>query len=478
MEVANLEDLYELSPVQLGMLFHSLSAPESGVYVVQLSCTIQGAFNKVAFEKAWQWVVNSEPVLRTSFMWEELDKPIQLVDRHVIMPIHYDDWCYLAADEQVRQLEAFLVADCKQGFVLTKAPLMRLMLIRLQENAYRFIWSHHHLLLDGWSVSLIIQKVLSAYKMFCLNREVPIHYGRSYKEHIAWLQQQNISQSEQYWQQTLKGFTPLPLPFNKPAHTLTGESGGYGEEVLRLSATATAALLSLTRKYHLTMNTLLMGAWALLLSRYSGEDDIVFGTTVSGRSEMVAEIESMVGLFINTLPIRVQVNPTLPYIAWAGELQNLQIAINQHEYSSLTQIRQWSNLPQHIPLFESIFIFENYPLALALQEGNFDVSISDIHSRATTNYPLCLLGKLESEVVLWLQYDTNRFKQQTIRQMLGHLQTLLEAIASNPHECLARLPLLTEAETCLQLVDWNTTETKYTDYSICEIFESLVEQTP
>ena len=201
----SIEDLYELSPMQQGMLFHTLYAPESEVYFEQLLCILSGELNFAAFQKAWEQIVARHSILRSAFYWEEIEKPLQIVNKQVDLPWEKLDWRHLTSDEQQKNLEDFLVSDRHKGFDLNQAPLMRFTIIQLTENTYQFIWSHHHILFDGWSMQIIIKEILALYEANQRGEYLRLSPVRPYKEYIEWLQQQNIEQAKQFWQQTLQG---------------------------------------------------------------------------------------------------------------------------------------------------------------------------------------------------------------------------------------------------------------------------------
>jgi non-ribosomal peptide synthetase component F len=259
---------------------------------------------------------------------------------------------------------------------------------------------------------------------------------RPYRDYIAWLQQQNRAQAELFWRQKLKGFTaPTPLIGRK----VTSNCNSYKIQQIQLSSEITANLRSIARQYQLTLNTLVQGAWAILLSRYSGENDIVFGTTVSGRPPNLTGADTMVGLFINTLPVRVKVEEDF-LKAWLQTLQAQQVECQQYEYSPLVDIQQKSELPPGVSLFESLLVFENYP-TFKVQNG--DLEIRSDRSSEQTNYPLTVLAAVDQVLSLKISYNSDRFGDDAIARMLGHLQTLLKAIAANPQVRLSELPLLT-----------------------------------
>ncbi|MEH2191209.1 MAG: condensation domain-containing protein [Nostoc sp.] len=479
----NIENFYPLSPMQEGILFHTLYAPDSGVYFNQTLCTLHGNLNVSAFEQAWQQVVVRHPILRTAFVWEGIKEPIQVVYQYMKLPCTQYDWQGLSVQEQQEQLDTFLETDRKQGFELTKAPLMRLTLIRLAVDTYQFVWSHHHLLLDGWSWPLVLKEVTAFYEAYRVGQDLHLQLPRPYRDYIAWLQQQKLSDAEVFWRQMLVGLkAPTPLVFSRITDRFVSHEESYGYEEIKLSETVTTALQSLAIKHQLTLNTIVQGAWALLLSRYSGEDDVVFGTTVSGRSAGLTGAESMVGLFINTLPVRVKIHPEDLLSSWLKMLQTQQIEARQYEYTPLVQIQGWTDVPRSMPLFESLVVFENYPVEASLLEWSSELEIQNVNSFEETNYPLTVAVVPGSELLLGISYSDRRFDANIITRMVSSLQTLLARMSdtsATSDRRVSDLLILSEAERKLLLFEWNNTQVEYPqDHCIHQLFESVVERTP
>ncbi|HEX8087809.1 MAG TPA: amino acid adenylation domain-containing protein, partial [Blastocatellia bacterium] len=473
----NIEDIYPLSPAQQGMLFHSLYAPRTAMYVGQLNMTLKGDLDKSALERAWRQVVNRHTALRSTFAWENLDEPLQIVRKDIRLSLVEQDWRGMPAAEQAARLESFLESDRRLGFELTAPPLMRQALIRLTEDSYQFVWTHHHLLLDGWSMSLLLEEVFPLYEAFVRARPLRLERSRPYRDYIAWLDQQDERPAELFWRESLKGFTaPTPLPPGRDDDTPDGETSF---ERKRLPQPLASALRSLARLRHLTLSTLIEAAWAVLLARYSGERAVVFGTTVSGRPAALAGVEKMVGLFINTLPMRVEVPPGESPLSLMKRIQVLQSEMRQYEFSPLVKIQEWGRLPRGVSLFESIVVFENYPLnAEELKQGlSFD--ISEVRSFEKTNYPVALVVMPGPELVLEALYDGGRFDAAMIERMLSHLERLLEQIASGAVRRVSDLSILTEQERLMLLFEFNDTQSDYpSGASLPELFERQVERAP
>ncbi|MCC5648478.1 amino acid adenylation domain-containing protein [Nostoc sp. XA013] len=479
MGMQNVEDFYPLSPMQQGLLFHTLSAPDTGVYFNQLVCTLSGQLNISVFERVWQQVIQRHSILRTCFRWQNLKEPVQVVLRQIELPLKYYNWQDISSTEQQQKLEAFLEKDRTLGIELTQAPLMRLALIQLSENTYQFVWNTHHLITDGWSTSLLLEEVFKFYTALCQGEELRLEAPRPYRDYIKWLQKQDLSKAEIFWRQTLSGFSaPTNLRIEKTLSSSHSQIKNHAAQQIKLSASQTAAMRSLVRQQQVTLNTLVQGAWAWLLSYYSGETDVVFGVTVSGRPVTLAGAESMVGLFINTLPLRVQISSDTSALALLKQIQTQQSEISQYEYSPLVQVQGWSEVPRGMSLFDSILVFENYPVDTSKRQIN-NLEISNVVADERTNYPLTVTAIPSQELSLEIAYDRNRFDDDAITRMLGHLGNLLAGMVTNPQQRLSDLPLLTEAEKHTLLVEWNNTEIDYPqDQCIHQLFEAQVEKTP
>ena len=481
MSKSNIESIYPLSPMQHGMLFHCLYAPKSAVYFEQFNCTLHGTLDVEAFSRAWQKVVDRYSVLRTSFIWDRREKPLQIVQRRVKLPLAQHDWRGLEKSQQQEKLEQLIQADRAQGFDLSRAPLMRQALIRLRDDAYQFLWSRSQLLVDGWSNPLILRDVFAYYEAYRQGQALELTPPRPYQDYIRWLQRQDMTQAERYWRRVLEGFrAPTPLGMDRISALPVKVEPGYDEQRLTLSSATTAGLQALTRKHQLTLNTLAQAAWALLLSHYSGEEDVLFGGVVSGRPSELAGSETMVGLFINTLPVRVQVPAAMSVLPWLRKLQEAQVEARQYEYSPLVQVQGWSDVPRGMSLFESILVFENYPVSVAAEQGNGD---ADLHigaavSTERTNYPLTVMVGVGGALSLRILYERARFEAPAIRRMLEHVQNLLEGIAADPEQRLSRLPLLSRVERERLLIEFNQTRVVYpSERCVHELFEEQVGKT-
>ncbi|HZF37308.1 MAG TPA: condensation domain-containing protein, partial [Blastocatellia bacterium] len=296
MDKKNIESIYELSPMQQGMLFHSLYSDEADPYISQYMARIQGNPDVAHFQRAWQQVVERHTALRTAFHWEDIARPVQIVYRKVKVQLYQHDWRDLSPDSRQPRLRALVDADRQRGTILSTAPAMRLTLIRMEDNVYEFVWSFHHIILDGWSVQLLLQELFEFYKSFSRGKAIKLKRARPYQDYINWLQKQDLSKAEAFWRRTLGGFTELtPVDLQREHGDSPAADAPRESQEVQLSEAATSALNLLARRYKITLSTVIQTAWALLLSRYSGHKDIVFGAVVSGRAPDLEQIESMIG---------------------------------------------------------------------------------------------------------------------------------------------------------------------------------------
>jgi amino acid adenylation domain-containing protein/non-ribosomal peptide synthase protein (TIGR01720 family) len=473
-------DIYPLSPMQHGMLFHSLYAPGTGVYMGQFSCALQGEVDRSAFEAAWQQVIERHESLRAAFVWENMDEPLQLIHKSVRVPLEEHDWRALSEPEQEARWESLLSDEQRRGFNLSTPPLVRLALVRVGPERYLFAWTHHHLLLDGWSGALVLREVFAAYEALRRGERMRFEPHRPFRDYIEWLSRQDLSKAEAFWRENLAGLKAVtPLVVNRARASTSDGVSEFGERTLRLSKETTNRLGQLARQHQLTLSTLLQGAWALLLSRYSAQERVVFGATVSGRPPALPGVDSMVGLFINTLPVRVSVDEDARLIEWLKLLQAEQVELREYESSPLVLVQSWSEAPRGEPLFESLLVFENYPLDADALKENLSLKLNDIRSFDRTNYPLTIVAIPLETLSLQALYDRQAFADDAIERMLGHLQMLLEEMAHDSSRKLADLSLLTQGEKHQSLVEWNATARDYrADLCMHEMFEEQARRTP
>ncbi|BAM88924.1 amino acid adenylation domain protein [Bradyrhizobium oligotrophicum S58] len=471
-------DIYPLSPLQRGLLFHSLYEPDAAVYVISLACRLQGALDADAFEQAWKLAIARHAVLRTAFVGHDLDVPLQVVLREAALRFDCEDWRHLPAAEQDRRFAELQQAERSRGFDFAQPPLMRLSLIRIGDHDHRLLWNVHHIVLDGWSIPLLLDDVLTAYAALSRHETPKLSPLRPFKDYIGWLQRQDLARAEAHWRRRLAGFdTPSSLTLARPSgDERHGERHG---ELHHTPKVDFAAVERFAREHKLTMNTLVQGAWALLLGRYCGSDDVVFGVTLSGRPAELPDVERTVGLFVNTLPLRVGLSDAATVLEWLRVIQARQSELTEYQYSPLPLVQRWSEVADGTALFESIVAYENYPVAMSATTGiSEQLRISDACTTERTSYPLTLQVTVDTSVTFKLIYDAERFAATALERMLGHLGHLLGEIVADPARQLGSIPLLSGAERQEVVSAFNATAMSYPQGLLHELIEAQARRTP
>ncbi|WP_426144005.1 amino acid adenylation domain-containing protein, partial [Pseudomonas sp. DWP3-1-2] len=470
---ADLEDLYPLSPLQQGMLFHALQGGASSAYVNQV-CVPLSDVDGPRFAAAWERVTQEHAILRAGFVWEgDLPQPLQWIRRHLPSPVRHLDWRARPADQARLDLAELADAERDQGFDLRQPPLQRVLLVRLGESDYQLIWTRHHILLDGWATARLIEEVLLHYR-----GESPTASASRYRDYLAWLARQDARLSQGFWSEQLRQLDePTRLADALPA---VQPQAGHGDLRLQLNPDVTSALAAFARRERVTLNTLVQGAWSLLLQRYTGQRSVAFGATVAGRPTALVDAERVLGLFINTLPIIQSPGPERRLGEWLRDLQSLNLAVREHEHTPLFDIQRWAGQGGQA-LFDSVLVFENYPVDSALRSGS-GVRFGQVVSRETTHYPLTVVIHAGDTLNVQLSYLLGAFDAGNVVRLGEHFQNLLLAMAAQTQGastvCLGELCMLGTTEHH-QLLGWNATDTRYPQYpSLPALIAEQVRATP
>ncbi|MGY6278382.1 condensation domain-containing protein, partial [Methylomonas sp. MgM2] len=448
--LAGIEDIYPLSPMQQGMLFHDLLAPESGVYVNRMSLDIDG-LDSDRFAAAWGRAIVRHALLRSAFLWRgESEQPLQIVYQQAPLLLEILDW----RGREIGQadLQRLSDQDRARGFDHAQAPLMRMILVRLSEQRWHWIWTSHHILLDGWSTSQLLGEVLDDYV-----GNVRSAGSASYRDYIAWLSRRDAAAAESFWRARLDMLDEPTLLADALSKPMTGQ--GHGSYVYRLDAAATARLQAFARQQRVTLNTLLQAAWALLLGRYCGRDTVALGATVSGRPADLRGVESIVGLFINTLPLIVRVEAGQRIGDWLRELQQENLALRDYEHTPLYDVQRWAG-QAGAALFDSLLVFENFPVDAALKNSASGLNFGLPSHVDTTHYPLTLNVSIGESLGQDYGYWLDRFDAETVTGITRHFQQLLFTLADDA-ECRLGEIMLPTSEELTHQSSWHATETAY-----------------
>ncbi|MFI2612139.1 amino acid adenylation domain-containing protein [Kitasatospora sp. NPDC018619] len=433
-----IDDLYPLTPMQGGLLFHSLSEPGEGIYLGHLSFVLDGVDDLNALAEAWQLLTDRNAILRTAAVWENVDDPLQVVYHDVRMPVQVLDWTGLTEAERAESFELLLDEERARPMDLTVAPLSRVVLIAETERSVRTLWTSHHVLLDGWSSADLLAELLEHYLRVRGLKDGPLPARRPFRDYVAWLDRQDPRAAERHWRGVLEGHTdPTPLPVD---HDLPGTewTGSRARVSFQFEQETSDLLAELVKRHRLTVNTLAQGAWALLLSRYSGRTDVCFGSAVSGRPADLPGVETIAGIFINNIPVRTRVAPESRLLDWLAGLQREQTEARSHEFVSLSQIRGWAQVPAGTSLYDSYIVVENYPYEGEMG-AEYGVSLRDPQAMEFTNFPMVLAVFPAGRLAFRLAYDPVLFEPETAERVLNDLRAVLEEIAHDPERTLGRL---------------------------------------
>jgi amino acid adenylation domain-containing protein/non-ribosomal peptide synthase protein (TIGR01720 family) len=437
---------FGLSPMQQGMLFHYLKEPHSGVDIEQLVIHLPQAIDGRRLEEAWRWLVQRHDILRTRFIWESVEEPQQEVLPEVEVPFALREARQLPKRDQDDLLKSFLETDRLLGFELDRAPLLRLTLFQWTETSFSLVWTLHHALLDGRSYPVLLREVFEVYDELAQGAvsQRPIPY--SYRRHIDWLNEQNFDASESFWRNLLSGFSaPTPLVVDRQAPAAKG-TYQQGEAWQILDSATTQRLRILTETNGLTVNSLVMGCWAILFHRYSGEEDIVFGATRACRKSSNADANETIGLFINTVPVRVRLTGDDSPLSVFHNIRRQWLDMRPYEHTPLTRVKATSAVPRNQPLFETLLVFENYRLDTTMRSLGGDWTKRQVELHELTNFPITLAVYNGDELSFKIEFDRRRLEDAAVHRLLGHLCHLLKGVAADPQSAVRALPMMGEAE--------------------------------
>ncbi|MEN3359374.1 MAG: hypothetical protein V7637_3356, partial [Mycobacteriales bacterium] len=473
----DVEDVYPLTPLQAGMLFHSLvDDGDTAAYFDQLQVRLAGVPDPRALAAAWQRVLDRTPVLRSRLVWDGVDTPLQVVQRRVTLPVAQHDWRALTEAERGRELRRVLAEDRAAGMDLAAAPLLRLTIARLDEDEVLLVCSCHHVLLDGWSLGQVFVEALEQSAAIVAGGQFDAANRRPFRDYLQWLASQDQAAAAEHWTGVLAGVTETtPLPFDRPPVEAHRSASSRSVRV-ELASDDSDRVRRMAKRSRLTLNTLVQGAWALLLSRYGAVPEVVFGTTVSGRPAELPGVESMVGMFINTVPTRVRVDEGADVAGWLRELQAAQTESRRFDFVSLPQLQSCSDLPAGASLFDSMVVFENYPISGGSTAGV--PRVLGVQGAETTNFPLSLSAHLDDRLCFDLAFDPSMFDTSTVERMVGHLLALLREFAADPGRTVGAVPLLSADDRRRLLLDWNDTDASTPGRTFPAEFEAQVARTP
>ena len=466
MPIGSIEAAFPLTPLQEGMLYHTVREPGEGVYHVQCTATLEGDLVEDRFRQAWQLATRRHAALRTFFSWESRQRPLQAVRSEVELDFQFLDWREAPVGEQQERWKALLVDDRRRGFDLARAPLMRFAIARTGDRRSYFLWAMHHAVADGWSAILVLDEVMGDYARMSAGTEPSRPNAPTFDRFVGWLERQDIASAESFWRATF-------AEMSAPAESLGGRRklsaararSERAASKLVLTPEATSRLHSAAARRRVTVNTLLMGAWAILLARQSGTDDVTFGVTVAERPPEIDGVDRAVGLYLTTVPVRCRIAGEERISALLRRLQTTLSDGRAHAAPGLASIHRWSGLPSGVPLFDSLVVFENFPASLmrpfvqssqSAATDNAPLTIIDASIDVPNDVPLVLLALPGECLTLTLIRDPSVLSDCAALRLIDALPALLDELAGEKDSPTEEVLAVGEAERATILDAWAT----------------------
>ena len=429
-----IEAIYPLTFMQQSLLMHSLKEHQDQGFL-QVKCTLKGHLEVDVLRQAWQNISNLHGSLKSSLHWEKLENPVQVVHSKIETPWEVHHWEELESSTQQNKIKEFLKADQARGLNLSKPPLSRISIIRLNNLEHLMIWSCHHIVLDGWSSAIILKNLFACYQELIQGNAYHPDPVPSYQSYLNWLKQMDQLSTKGFWMRYLDGYKESASISTNNINSNQSEPN-FNDISVNLDAALTKKLKDTLAKHRVTINTLFLGIWSLLIAKYTGKDDIVFGTTASGRSGELSGLERMAGLFTNVLPVRLRLNPKNTLQQFFEAIQKQQAESSKFESTSLNQIISWLSWPGYAAFFDSLVVIENFPW------GDFksgDLEISNFESGFTTTYPANLVVKAGTKLEIVLRFDSSRINLSLANWLINEMESVLNAFVNTNPSSIADL---------------------------------------
>jgi len=439
----NIVRMYRLSSLQEGILFHALYE-QGQAYIMQFVCDLMN-LQPEAFCRSWEHLLKRHTILRSGFYYDAFSIPVQCVYREAILPVEILDFSDLDEESRSAALERYKQEDRSRPFDLKSAPLMRLALIRLNKEQYQMIWTHHHIILDGWSQAVLIQELLDIYDRIAWGKPLSVLEEDCYEDYIRYIEKRAEEQEEAYWREYLSSLTSgSQLPFINVLTKQNKGLGDYREEELWLDTALTDRITSCVGAHRLTVNTLMQGVWAYLLYGYTGDPDVTYGVTVSGRPEGLPGIESRVGMYINTLPLYTFVNEDQTVKEWLHTIQQGQVKSRAYQHTALIDIQRWTAVQGD--LFDSVLVFENYPVSRDMTTTGSGLKWMNVQTHERSIFPLSITIAVTEKIMIRFGYNANLLESSCIEQIKMHFGQVLDLMVDNVAGRLADIRLPAAAE--------------------------------
>ncbi len=467
------KNIYSLTPLQEGILFHSFSkeANESP-YFEQISFDVEGNFSSELFKESWNELIKRHDILRTIFIYDQVSEYKQVVLKKGEINLSYQDIVAMG-EEQEAYIKRFEREDRERYFELSKENPLRLKVFKVNENVHTIVLSNHHILIDGWSLGVIFEELFTIYSALKAKRAIDLPIAKPYSNYIKWLKKQDMDTTKIFWSNYLEGYeTDVLIP-----KKLNAKEQGYRakEEKLIISKEQTLQLQKLTQKYAVTTNALIETIWAIVMAKYNNSNDVVFGSTVSGRVDGLEGIDKMVGLFINTIPVRVQFSNEDNFITLLQKVMKSAIVAKDHHHYSLAEIQNLTPLKNN--LIKQLMVFENYPISTD-EDDTLGFELGNIRNFSQTNYDFLIMIHALETINIEFHYNELLYSKATLNNIKNSFAQVIDAFITLPQNNVSELNIISNEEQNL-LQSFNQTQNDYPkNKTIIELFEEQVKKTP
>jgi amino acid adenylation domain-containing protein len=478
----NITSMYELTPLQEGILFHSsylynCEAKDNTAYHTQYDAGFSSRLDVAMFKKAWEYVISNHTILRTGFIFDALNISVQFVNKEAEVPLRFIDLTNATVQEKELKYKALKDEDRFEDFNFTNPPLMRITIVKFGESKFRMIWTKHHVLWDGWSGQVVIQEVIQAYTNLMNGLALEERKEDKYEDFIDYIKSIDTFKEKEFWKSYMQDFNePSLLPFCKVSHERNKGKGKYEQTVIDFDSLLTQKINDFSKSQRVTPNTLVQAVWAILLAKYTGLTDIVYGVTVSGRPADL-KYDNNVGLYVNTIPLRVKIDQKETITDFLSALQKKAVEARNFQHTSLNKIQQWNEVKGDY--FDSLISFNNYPTKESGNEKAPVLEIDSVDVQENNNYLLSILPVLKDRLTIGFKFNSSIMDAAYVQMIAAHFRTALCQIADGEVETIDGLNMIGEEEKKILTKVYNGSEVKYPkDKNIVDVFESRATATP
>lgn len=486
-EKLTINGVYNLTPMQEGMLFHSYLNPDNPAYFEQFSCTISGQLDVQRLENSFNVLIHKYDVLRLNFLHENIKKPKQVVFKKRNMTVMYENIIHLDASNQAQFIQSYIEADQTKGFDLAKDLLLRAAVLQTDDQRYKLIWSYHHIIMDGWCLKTIVQELFDVYRMLSQGIAPQLDEAPPFANYIQWLDQQDLEEARSYWRKYLQDYESIiTIPTFTTRHTDSQPDHHEPQNVLhhqvdrtyKIDEDTVSRLEQIAKAHQVTLNTVLQSACALLLGRYNRTEDVVFGSVTSGRPAEVEGVDRMVGLFINTIPIRISFQGHQSFSSLIQQVQQASLETQSYDFYPLAEIQSLSQIKQN--LINHIYAFQNYPVSADTENASDDLfTISDLEDFEQTHYDFNLIMMPNDGLDVKFKYNPLKYEQAAMDRLFAHFEQVLHTVSNNVNVLIQNISVITNQERLQIVHQFNDMSREYPRHlTIPELFEQQAELTP